>query len=200
MTMEAGRYAAEALVVLLMACVVSPFPSGAPLSACGHLMPIHEEAEAQRSAAPFIILLSSTNYTSGEPIAVTVTSSEPYLAFMLQGRTLDNQPVGHFSRPPPVAKFLNCYGQKDTLSHAAAFEREGMQVLWHPPKEDVGDVFIIGSIARTKYIFWAVESERIKGIPKPGGSGADRYTSNVLVMALSLVTVLAFRLVHTRPL
>ena len=44
------------------------FPSGAPLSACRNLMPIHEDAIAEESAAPYIILMSETNYTSGEPI------------------------------------------------------------------------------------------------------------------------------------
>ncbi|XP_076461719.1 putative defense protein 3 [Babylonia areolata] len=221
--MQPVQRAVQALVVLLVAAVASCFPSGAPLSACGHLMPIHEEAEAQETAPPFFILLSHTNYTSGEPIAgksqtttpfvillfktcfmfgrsitVSVTSRDPYLAFMLQGRTRDNQPVGHFSYAPAVAKFLSCYGDNDTLSHAAAFERTTMQVLWHPPKADVGDVFITGSIASTKYIFWAVESELIKG--KPRESGADRQTSCVLVIALSLVTIVVTRLFHSSHL
>ena len=75
--------------------------------------------------------------------SVTVTSGEPYLAFMLQGRTRDNRPVGRFSVAPPVSKFLSCYDDDDTLSHAAAFGRTAMEVTWHQPAEDVGDVYIM---------------------------------------------------------
>ncbi|KAK7110388.1 defense protein l(2)34Fc-like [Littorina saxatilis] len=192
--MHPKRQVLHVLAALLLVTVVSSFPSGAPLSACGHLMPIHEDAVAEESASPFLILLSSTNYTTQEPITVTVTSGEPYLAFMLQGRTRDNSPVGRFSVAPPVSKFLSCYGANDTLSHAAAYGRTAMEVTWHPPTEDVGDVFITGSIARTKYIFWAVESEAIKGKdtyvqPSGGGNGANTLSSssNVAVTVLSLL-------------
>lgn len=71
--MHPTGHALEVLVALLMATVVSSFPSGAPLSACGHLMPIHEDAAAQETASPFLILLSDTNYTSHEPIKGKLT-------------------------------------------------------------------------------------------------------------------------------
>lgn len=66
--MHPTGHALQVLVALLMATLVSSFPSGAPLSACGHLMPIHEDAAAQETASPFLILLSDTNYTSHQPI------------------------------------------------------------------------------------------------------------------------------------
>ena len=87
--------------------------------------------------------LINCNKTDDLCLAVTVTSGDPFLAFMLQGRTSENVPVGSFSVPPPVSKFLTCYGDNDTLSHAAAFGRTVMEVTWHPPAEDVGDVYIV---------------------------------------------------------
>jgi hypothetical protein len=56
------------VLVLMMVVMASSFPSGAPLSACGHLMPIHEDAVVQESAPPYLIVMSSTNYTGGHPI------------------------------------------------------------------------------------------------------------------------------------
>jgi hypothetical protein len=73
---------------------------------------------------------------------VSDSAQDPFLAFMLQGRTRTNKPVGRFAKPPPVAKLLSCYDTNDTLSHAAAYGREAMEFTWYPPKEDVGDVFI----------------------------------------------------------
>lgn len=69
-------HSVKAWIVVATAAVASGFPSGAPLSACGHLMPIHEDAVAQKSASPYLLLLSHTDYTKREPITRTLHTSQ----------------------------------------------------------------------------------------------------------------------------
>lgn len=42
--------------------VAQAFPTGAPLSACSHLMPVHIDGELMESASPYILLLNDTQY------------------------------------------------------------------------------------------------------------------------------------------
>ena len=96
-TMHPKGITLEVLVALLMATVVSSFPSGAPLSACGHLMPIHEDAAAQETASPFLILLSDTNYTTHQPIQGKPTIRSPSCNLILTRRLINLSKVNQLS-------------------------------------------------------------------------------------------------------
>lgn len=77
-------------------------------------------------------------------VSVTVGSQQPFLAFMLQARAKNSKrPVGRFFSAPQASQFLRCENTDDTFSHAAAFGRTEMTVIWQPPDEDVGQVSIV---------------------------------------------------------
>jgi len=145
---------------------VQAFPSGAPLSACGQLLPVHVDGEQQNSASPYVLILNDTSYGS-QPLKLTITTvgsgTRDFMAFMLQARSEFGKPAGYFSDVPRASKTLACYENDDTLTHTAAFIRPGMEVLWHPPSKNIGKISIQGSIALSKIKFWAVESSALTG-------------------------------------
>ena len=51
-------------LVLNCAWQADSFPSGAPLSACSHLMPVHMDGELQEVASPYVLVVNSTTYST----------------------------------------------------------------------------------------------------------------------------------------
>ncbi|CAG5131682.1 unnamed protein product, partial [Candidula unifasciata] len=136
--------------IVLIICLfwirqVAAFPSGAPLSACGHLMPVHVDGELQNSASPYMLILNDTTYGT-QPLKLTVSATgagaRDFMAFMLQARSEFGQPAGYFANVPPASKTLTCYEKDDTLTHTAAFIRSTMEVLWYPPSKNIGKISI----------------------------------------------------------
>ncbi|XP_059152893.1 reelin domain-containing protein 1-like [Physella acuta] len=163
------------VVSLCLVFRVSSFPTGGPLSACSHLMPVHIDGELQEGAPPYVLILNDTTYGS-HPLKLTVSAIGPsardFMAFMLQARSEFGQTAGHFAEVPMASKTMTCYGDDDTLTHTAAFIRPSMEVTWYPPPKNIGKISITGSIAVSKAKFWAVESAAIHGTGKMDLSGA----------------------------
>ncbi|GFR98252.1 ferric-chelate reductase 1 [Elysia marginata] len=159
-----------ALFVASLVCYCSrqatAFPSGAPLSACSHLMPVHIDGELQEKASPYVLVVNDTTYDT-KPLKLTVSAVGPserdFMAFMLQARSEFGETAGHFSQAPVASKPMTCYHTDDTLTHTAAFIRPSMEVLWHPPGKNIGRVAFTGSIAVNKIKFWSVQSNYLKG-------------------------------------
>ncbi|KAH9496861.1 Reelin domain-containing protein 1 [Bulinus truncatus] len=139
------------------------------------------------------------NYESG-PSRFSITAVGPatkeFMAFMLQARNELGQPSGFFSDFPMASKAMTCYNDGDTLTHTAAFIRQSMDFIWHPPSKNLGKISITGSIAVSKVKYWAVESAAIPGTGKlevnivrksSSGSGNMAHLNS---MCLILVTVM----------
>ncbi|CAL1538787.1 unnamed protein product [Lymnaea stagnalis] len=167
--------AAVVMSSLVLLQTISAFPTGSPLSACGNLMPVHIDGELQTGAAPYMLILNDTTYGS-TPLKLTITAVGPsardFMAFMLQARSEFGEVAGHFSDFPLAAKAMTCYSNEDTLTHTAAFIRQSMEVVWHPPNKNIGKISITGSMAQTKVKYWEVESASIKGSGPLDTSGA----------------------------
>ncbi|BFZ01993.1 hypothetical protein BsWGS_05031 [Bradybaena similaris] len=156
---------------------VPAFPSGAPLTACGHLMPIHENGELQTMPSPYVLILNDTTYRS-QPLKLTISvagaGARDFMAFMLQARSEFGQPAGYFSDVPQASKTMTCYEKDDTLTHTAAFIRSAMEVVWHPPPKNIGKISITGSVAVSKIKYWAVESNALRSTGPLDTSGAPQ--------------------------
>lgn len=167
----------EAVALVLTVCLglTSGFPTGAPLSACSHLMPLHMDGELMTVVSPYLLVVNDTTY-GNSPIKLTVTTmgQKNYMAFMLQARSEFGEPAGHFSEAPVAARAMTCYGDDDTLTHTAAFIRTGMEVVWHPPPKNIGRITIEGSISLNKIKYWPVRSEYIQGTGPVDKSGAPK--------------------------
>ncbi|GFO40893.1 adhesion G-protein coupled receptor d1 [Plakobranchus ocellatus] len=109
-------------------------------------MPVHFDGELQEIASPYVLVFNSTTYGT-TPLKLTVSAVGPserdFMAFMLQARSEFGEPAGHFSQAPVASKPMTCYNTDDTLTHTAAFIRPSMEVLWHPPSDNIGKISII---------------------------------------------------------
>lgn len=50
------------LVLTVCLELTSGFPTGAPLSACSHLMPLHMDGELMTVVSPYLLVLNDTTY------------------------------------------------------------------------------------------------------------------------------------------
>jgi len=202
--------------VLCLVCwlgLCRSFPTGAPLSACSHLMPVHMDGELQTVVSPYLLVLNETKY-GNSPIKLTVTTMGPniqnYMAFMLQARSEYGEPAGRFSGVPSASRSMTCYSGNDTLTHTAAFIRPAMEVTWHPPPKNIGKITIQGSISLNKIKFWPVKSEPLTGTGvldltgtrrnrpgnKAGTTGGGQSVSATKTTQLLSLAVLMFSVHH----
>lgn len=101
------------LVVLavIYAVPICAYPTGAPVDACQHMIPMHGPHTVQTTEAPYSLKVSQTEVTAGEPIEVTlsgITDADTFKGFIALARTGSNDetPVGQFT-----------VGADDDISH-----------------------------------------------------------------------------------
>ena len=58
------RHTVRLMLLLLAVAPCLSFPTGAPLSACSHLMPVHIDGELQTVVSPYVLVLNETTYGS----------------------------------------------------------------------------------------------------------------------------------------
>lgn len=88
-------------VFIFVACIAVPmawaYSSGAPPSACGDMTPQHG-VDAQKSAAPYKLLLSTNQVSSNDEVELELKGNgkgDTIKGFLVQAR-VGNQPIGQF--------------------------------------------------------------------------------------------------------
>lgn len=134
------RFVFFALLTVLSIERSSQLSSGAPLTACDTLVPLHQGNSAQPLPSPFAIDLSATNIFPGERIRVQIRSIQgerSFLGFMVQARTADPpiSIVGRFIAPTgtPTFQFRDCSGSQTTVTHILGNRQTSMVFDWEAP-------------------------------------------------------------------
>lgn len=99
------------VTLALIATPVLSYSAGAPSGACGDGVPQHH-TEAQKSAAPYDIILSKNKIRSGESVQVTIKGKTPedtFKGLLVQAKVGDTS-VGKFDVAPSdkFIQLLNC--------------------------------------------------------------------------------------------
>ncbi|KAK3588427.1 hypothetical protein CHS0354_026754 [Potamilus streckersoni] len=147
---------------------VVSFAMGPPLSACTDMFPGGHGFDAQNangSLPPFFITVNSTTYRPGDIIQVFLNSTAPWFfeGVFIQARRakcnspMRDSPVGTF-KTMPNEDFVNpidCSGiTASALAHYSHNHISNRIIYWIAPSQSVGHIYLRGTFARNKRIFW----------------------------------------------
>ncbi|ESP01762.1 hypothetical protein LOTGIDRAFT_139154 [Lottia gigantea] len=131
----------------------SSYPSGAPPTVCGTMMPGHNVAPQGLPQIINIFELSSQTYSPNSPITVKVKGTMAGL--LLQARkNSDMLQVGSFSSLPKGTKVLTCQGTPNSVTHSNKTPNTDPTFTWNPPASDVGDVTFYLTMVKDYSTFW----------------------------------------------
>ncbi|XP_011498802.1 PREDICTED: putative ferric-chelate reductase 1 homolog [Ceratosolen solmsi marchali] len=147
---------------LLLTSAVWSSPTGAPLSTCNTLMPMHNKAP-QTSNPPYQLLPSKgqgrIRLILGSP------EGDGYEGFIILARDVETgELVGEFNNLPETsARHLECTpGLKNGVTHVKPEKIHNLEIDWEAPADYEGTIIFNSTICKTWDVFWVgVESPRI---------------------------------------
>ncbi|KAL0273964.1 UNVERIFIED_CONTAM: hypothetical protein PYX00_006514 [Menopon gallinae] len=140
-----------AVVLATTLAVAYGYGGGAPVEACGDMVPQHHVAP-QSTPFPYRISVSKSNIRSGEKVLVTISGKE-FKGFFVQGRVGD-VPVGTFE-PAPGVKLVDCGGSRGSgASHSDPNPKQQIALTWVAPPGLSETVQFRVTVAQDGGTFW----------------------------------------------
>ncbi|XP_075040403.1 putative defense protein 3 [Mixophyes fleayi] len=146
------------LLVLMTFCAVSvSYPTGAPISACQTMKPVHTGVFPQPNPAPYIFKINSSSYQPGKPIQVQILGPA-YRGILLESRTFAQTTLfGKWLQPPNNTRILPCPKYPvGAITHANTnFKDQSTTYIWMPPESSCPPVlFFIATVAESHDVYW----------------------------------------------
>lgn len=148
------------LLFYVAGCLVAVFgyPNGQISVACDTMLPIHGNAAAQSSSAPYVITTSNTTFMPGDTIKVTIQNSgspNGFKGFLLEARLMGGNGItGTFSTTDQNAQILSCNtGANKAVSHTKSNFKQSVTAVWTAPQE-AGPVRFIATVLQDYSTFW----------------------------------------------
>ncbi|XP_019639791.1 PREDICTED: uncharacterized protein LOC109481653 [Branchiostoma belcheri] len=130
------------------------YPTGAPPEQCLTMTPNHHGANASTAASPYTLVPSTTTYTPGTPMSVSVQGGA-FKGILLQARrATDGRYAGTFADPPQGFHDLACNTSGDSVTHSNRDNKTAAMFEWIPPSPGVGDVVFKATIVKSHEVFW----------------------------------------------
>ncbi|KAF7243509.1 putative ferric-chelate reductase 1 [Varanus komodoensis] len=147
----------------VLSSAVLSYPSGKINVACNSMLPRHGDSISQTSPPPYAISISSSSFTVGDEIVVslTATNDSSFKGFLLQARAIGGDAaVGSFRILNPNMQGLECNSiQNSSLSHTNRRNKQNVTAVWIAPP-GVGHVVFRATVLQNFSVFWAqVESQ-----------------------------------------
>ncbi|XP_070553458.1 putative defense protein 3 [Ptychodera flava] len=176
---------------------VAGYGSGAPNTACTSMRPGHTGVSPQSSSTnPFTVTASSTTYSPGQTITVTITGSS-FRGMLLQARQPgQTTPIGVFSNRPSNTKLKTCSSNSDSVTHSNTNQKSsGSTFTWTAPQTGVGNIEFVATLARSFSEYWmdvksaelTEPSESTTSSSQPE-SGTDRGTNVAMTSKDNMAT------------
>merc|ERR1711976_240721 len=131
-------------------------PDGAPVEACGDLLPAHG-LPPQSSPAPFKVEVER----HGDHADVTIerTSGKEFRGFAIQGKDASGQITGRFEiLDAAESRILSCPGGDDaenTVTHTNNNLKSSITVEYYPPAgSDISEITMTASVVVDLLEFW----------------------------------------------
>ncbi|KAK3588428.1 hypothetical protein CHS0354_026755 [Potamilus streckersoni] len=203
---------ALALLISITLPGAASYPSGPPLSSCTDMFPVGHGSNAQNangSQPPFSITVNSTVYHANDVIQVNLSSTQPWFfeGVFIQARSancsnpMKDSPIGTF-RTIVGEKLLSPINCLEKASSAIAHNQElnltNIMFYWIAPSGSVGDVYLRGTFARNKALFWTnvfsgyIADASLTNLTKerctpPAMTSQKTGNGNTLVISLSAI-------------
>lgn len=150
---------------------IAAYSKGAPAGECSGMTPQHR-VEAQKSAAPYDILISKKAIRSGDTVEITIKgkSRENVIkGLMVQARVGDT-PVGVFDPAPSTnyVQTLDCgNAKKNALTHKKIeSDINEVKFKWTAPRNLAEKVQFYATIAQNGGVFWVKHKSAILTVNK----------------------------------
>lgn len=119
-------------------------PSGAPVSTCSTLMPVHSNIPPEATQSLFRIIPQASSVGQGQILRVEIPSDIQQLAFkgfIIHARTLSGRVVGRFAASADgLVKLINCDGAQNTATHSNTSPKVDFGLDWQAPTDYLGDI------------------------------------------------------------
>ncbi|XP_078515386.1 putative ferric-chelate reductase 1 [Lissotriton helveticus] len=141
------------------------YPNGQVAEVCDSLLPNHGGSIPQTSQAPYTITVSSTIFSPGDQITVTLqaNSGTTFKGFLLQAHTVGKSTtVGSFLVSDSSAQILQCNSvQNSAVSHTSATAKSKVSAVWVAPS-GLSQILFSGTFVQSYSTFWTqVESRAL---------------------------------------
>ncbi|XP_041457714.1 uncharacterized threonine-rich GPI-anchored glycoprotein PJ4664.02-like [Lytechinus variegatus] len=165
------RWVATIVGLILLVMSTNGFPDGAPVDACGDMMPVHGMATPQVNQNRLGIAMTTVVMTDEDDgdeedgdattVHVTLIGNQPFSGFfkgfMIQARHVGgDRPIGRFVRIPAGQQGLNCSGvENSAVTHTNNDQKFGVSFAWKPlKKDDTTNVIFVATIVKSYNRFW----------------------------------------------
>ncbi|CAF2939513.1 unnamed protein product, partial [Rotaria sp. Silwood2] len=133
------RIVFSSLILFVIECarIVQSYPSGAPSSTCGTMMPSH--GTSSMSCQPnYVIEASKYQYNSNDTIRITVrnaTRSNRFKGILLVAKDESGQNIlGSWSLTDSAVKVISCDGTSSYgITQTSSRGRSQIQATWYSP-------------------------------------------------------------------
>ncbi|XP_048766039.2 putative ferric-chelate reductase 1 homolog isoform X2 [Ostrea edulis] len=170
---------------LVFLCGCYGYPSGAPDSACNSMTPNHGVGP-QNTSPPYVIKLSSSNFTAEENLTITITSGDNQ-----NGTTFDGFLIEVFTNLSDTIRFSGgeftvpsnahqtCSGG---ATHSDPKPKSSISLSWKPTSTFSGTVKFRATVVQTYTTFWEnIESQSLHVeyiVPSPPPGNTTDVTTN----------------------
>ncbi|BFZ02472.1 hypothetical protein BsWGS_05511 [Bradybaena similaris] len=131
-----------AAAMAVFTVVVTPYPRGAPESACKSLIPDSHGPSSATGPSPYFLQVSSTTYSPNQVIAITLRGAA-FKGFLIVGTRDDGgqYPVGSFQTPDVNSK-LACTATSsgNGVTQTNNTVKTLGHFLWKAPSESAGTI------------------------------------------------------------
>ncbi|XP_071956964.1 putative ferric-chelate reductase 1 [Antedon mediterranea] len=157
LTMSQDNMLFKLAVWLSLICLASGTSNGALVGACVDLTPQHGVIP-QTSTSPWNVLASSTTYTPGQEMTVTIqaTGSQQYKGILLQARTVSSTtPVGTWTTDVTNTRQMTCSNTADGITHSFSTAKPlNTSFTWLPPSTSVGTIQFHATFVESYSVYW----------------------------------------------
>ncbi|KAK6642360.1 hypothetical protein RUM43_003861 [Polyplax serrata] len=182
-----SRWTLFSILVITWTCFswVETYPSGAPVSTCGDMVPRHLDFQPQRSPPPYFLQPSTLNVKSGNKIKVMLSSQRDasFVGFMVQARALSGggDPIGGFTNLPDITKAITCGSSPmNTATHRDRNNLKNLELEWEAPEGYEGPVTFNATFVQNGATFWVgVESEPVQVVKRSLPNDIDRFQGGI---------------------
>ncbi|GAB6031631.1 hypothetical protein CHUAL_009391 [Chamberlinius hualienensis] len=127
------------LIWYFMSCfciaLLEAYPTGAPLSTCDTMLPLHRPYSAQNSPSPYVITVSKTLFTVGENVTVAISSpfGNSFKGFLIKALPsgVNSGVAGQFTNNFPYAHYLDCGNlSQSAVTHSDPSNKTSITLFW----------------------------------------------------------------------
>ncbi|KAM8930628.1 putative defense protein 3 [Pelodytes ibericus] len=186
--------------VLLLLVVFSPlhvaaYPNGQVQASCTSMEPSHGTT-GQSSSPPYSLVLSSTTYSAGGKITVTLSTnsgSPQFTGFLIQARDgTSSIPQGSFQILTADTQTLTCTTAASAVSHTTNSAKSSVQVTWVAPNNNVADLQFRATVVQVERTYWTnVVSSKLTYVTTAttvGSNAANSSTSTAINYSTNVST------------